>query len=233
MISEFRDSARDKRLRDTYGLAQDTFEKILREQGDRCACCRTAEPGKTGWHVDHDHQTGLIRGILCSNCNTGIGMLGDSLVGVERAALYLREHHNRDGHKIATQPPARVFKPKLSAVMQQCFDYLEKGVPCAKIVITLKVSPSSMIEIYEIWKDRYGADRRPSEHHFRLLTDKPRQFGCGCSCGYAKYCLEWDQDSVAEAIAKTNEHIMAAKDAELEAQRRLEREASAPGPHRT
>ena len=160
MILELRNSERDKRLRDTYGLSQDTFEQILKEQQDRCACCHTTEPGKLGWHVDQNHQTSLIRGILCSNCNTGIGMLGDNLVGVERAALYLRGHHNSYGHKINTQPPARVFSPKSSAVMQQCFDYLEKGVSCTKIVIALKVDPSSMIEIYELWKERYGTDRK-------------------------------------------------------------------------
>lgn len=228
MISEFRNSERDKRLRDTYGLAQDTFELILKEQNNRCACCHTAEPGKQGWHVDHDHQTGLIRGILCSNCNTGIEMLGDGLVGVERAALYLREHHNRDGHKISTQPPALVFKPSISAIMQQCFDYLKKGVPCTKIIIALKISPSSMIEIYELWKDRYGTDLRPSEHHFRILKDKPRSFGCGCTCGYAAYCLEWDRPSVEAAISEVNQHILAAKSEELAAHRKFERDALGP-----
>ena len=39
--------------------------------------------------IDHDHTTGRVRGILCSACNTGIGLLGDNIEGVERALRYL------------------------------------------------------------------------------------------------------------------------------------------------
>lgn len=39
--------------------------------------------------VDHEHDTGLIRGLICSKCNIGIGLLGDSLIGILKAAQYL------------------------------------------------------------------------------------------------------------------------------------------------
>lgn len=39
--------------------------------------------------IDHDHQSGIIRGIICSKCNVGIAMLGDNLEGLEKAVAYL------------------------------------------------------------------------------------------------------------------------------------------------
>lgn len=62
-----------------------------------CDCCGTTEPGGKGqWNMDHDHKTGRVRGILCFNCNIGIGKLGDSLTGVLQAALYL--HRSQEKH---------------------------------------------------------------------------------------------------------------------------------------
>ena len=53
-----------------------------------CECCGLA-PEKKSLALDHDHTTGKFRGWLCSECNLGIGKLGDSLSGLERARLYL------------------------------------------------------------------------------------------------------------------------------------------------
>ena len=53
-----------------------------------CECCGMS-PKKKSLALDHDHKTGKFRGWLCSECNFGIGKLGDSLDGLERARLYL------------------------------------------------------------------------------------------------------------------------------------------------
>lgn len=71
-----------------YGLTEDSFKELLEYQNGLCAICKM-EPGT---HVDHDHETGHVRGILCANCNTGIGMLKDDSIIVENASKYLREH---------------------------------------------------------------------------------------------------------------------------------------------
>lgn len=55
-----------------------------------CEVCGKAE-GDRPLCMDHCHETGKLRGLLCSNCNVGIGMLGDSCAGVESALLYLRQ----------------------------------------------------------------------------------------------------------------------------------------------
>lgn len=82
--------ATDRALRlKKYGLTIDSYERLFASQSGRCACCETEKP-EGRWHVDHDHVTGRVRGIVCGKCNTGIGLLGDSVSGVERALRYLR-----------------------------------------------------------------------------------------------------------------------------------------------
>jgi hypothetical protein len=64
------DRAADKRLQRTYGITLDQYDLMLAAQGGRCAICpRPAESMNTRLHVDHDHKTGLIRGLLCWWCN--------------------------------------------------------------------------------------------------------------------------------------------------------------------
>lgn len=77
-------------------MTLDEWEMLFESQGCACAICGSKEPGSTkGWHTDHDHESGHIRGILCFGCNRGLGMLGDSLETVCRAVSYLREAQNR------------------------------------------------------------------------------------------------------------------------------------------
>lgn len=78
-------SERNYLLKHRYGITEDDFERMLAQQGGVCAICR-AVPGT---FVDHCHATGQVRGILCFNCNNGLGHFQDSLVGLELAALYL------------------------------------------------------------------------------------------------------------------------------------------------
>jgi hypothetical protein len=54
-----------------------------------CEACG-ASSGKKSLHLDHCHETGIFRGWLCSNCNTGLGLIGDSIEAVERILAYVR-----------------------------------------------------------------------------------------------------------------------------------------------
>ena len=60
-----------------------------REMPELCECCGSAQ-GEKGLSLDHCHETGKFRGWLCHKCNTGIGMLGDSLGAVSKAVEYLK-----------------------------------------------------------------------------------------------------------------------------------------------
>ncbi|MEV0167302.1 endonuclease domain-containing protein [Nonomuraea fuscirosea] len=78
-------SERNYLLQYRYGITEDDFERMLARQGGLCAVCQNVP----GTFVDHCHRSGAVRGILCFNCNNGLGHFGDNLVLLELAALYL------------------------------------------------------------------------------------------------------------------------------------------------
>jgi hypothetical protein len=82
---------RDVYLRRVYGISQTEYDQMLANQGGVCAVCGKP-PGARSLAVDHDHNTGLIRELLCHRCNTGIGSLMDDPVLVTAALLYLQKH---------------------------------------------------------------------------------------------------------------------------------------------
>ncbi len=71
-----------------YGLTIADFDAMCVAQAECCLCC-----GKyVGWEklvVDHDHKTGRVRGLLCSHCNSGLGLFDESKYKLEQAVLYL------------------------------------------------------------------------------------------------------------------------------------------------
>jgi hypothetical protein len=90
---------RDTRLRRTYGISLEEYNKMLKEQKGVCDICGREEraihnKSKKVKHltVDHCHNTGKVRGLLCSTCNTGIGNLQDNIETVEAALGYLTKH---------------------------------------------------------------------------------------------------------------------------------------------
>ena len=81
-------SARHYHLRRRYGLGADEVLSRLEAQGSSCLICRRPIDAKTA-HVDHDHVTGKVRGILCFRCNAGMGQFADDPEVLVRAARYL------------------------------------------------------------------------------------------------------------------------------------------------
>lgn len=76
-----------------YGLTPEAFLKLLQSQGGVCAICARREPGgRGGWHVDHDHETGVVRGLLCHYCNLMLGMAKDQITVLEAAIKYLSRY---------------------------------------------------------------------------------------------------------------------------------------------
>lgn len=79
-----------------YGLTLDDYKVMLAAQEGGCAICGGPPNGKgVNYHIDHDHTTGRVRGLLCHSCNTGIGNLRDDPERLERAAHYIRFHRNK------------------------------------------------------------------------------------------------------------------------------------------
>ena len=87
-----RDKEIDIALRYLYGITLAERDAMLVAQDNRCAICRSEDPGnKHGWYVDHDHTTGTVRGILCHPCNHGLGGFKDNQDNLAAAILYLQK----------------------------------------------------------------------------------------------------------------------------------------------
>jgi len=72
-----------------YGITDAEFRQRLLEQDGKCKICGKDDWLPNGPCVDHDHATGNIRGLLCFNCNRGIGAFKDDSALVEKAVKYL------------------------------------------------------------------------------------------------------------------------------------------------
>lgn len=81
-----------------YGISQEDFDALFKQQEGRCAICDTqlkrpwTEGHRHKAHIDHCHRSGAVRGILCTNCNTGIGLFHDDVWKLKRAVQYLEKH---------------------------------------------------------------------------------------------------------------------------------------------
>ena len=83
---------RDHHLRKNYGITIEEYNQMFDLQQGQCACCGIHQIELTNaLAVDHNHDTMAIRGLLCSNRNSGIGQLGDNIEGVRKALKYLED----------------------------------------------------------------------------------------------------------------------------------------------
>jgi hypothetical protein len=114
--AEIRNLAAIKFRLKRLGLTIEQYEAMLMEQGFACAVCgsessgykrngrqgakrrleqgwpSTAQEGDFTWSVDHCHQTGKVRGVLCARCNSALGMVGDNISVLEGLIDYLKKH---------------------------------------------------------------------------------------------------------------------------------------------
>ena len=75
-------------LKRKYGISLSQYDELFEAQNGLCAiCCKTQKKKRLA--VDHNHETGEIRGLLCDKCNRAIGLLGDSIGNLTRAIDYL------------------------------------------------------------------------------------------------------------------------------------------------
>lgn len=91
-----------------YGITEEDFNALLESQEGKCPCCGKVLSEEFGRHhlpnklvVDHCHKDSYVRGLLCTMCNKGIGLLGDNSEAVFKAYLYLKaaeDNYNADIH---------------------------------------------------------------------------------------------------------------------------------------
>lgn len=91
-----RDQGRNSQLKLAYGISLADFREMLRIRNNKCDICGSEvfEKGGRGQsslaNVDHCHESGKIRGILCGKCNRAIGLLGDTTCSIQKALEYLQ-----------------------------------------------------------------------------------------------------------------------------------------------
>jgi recombination endonuclease VII len=102
---------RNYRLRDQYGITVAQFNARLAEQDHKCPICGDID---AKFVVDHDHETGSVRGIICGRCNSGLGMLQDSLENLKSAVRYLEtaQKEGKDAHRNGNSRDQRSRVPR-------------------------------------------------------------------------------------------------------------------------
>jgi hypothetical protein len=79
-------------LKRKFGLTLEQYDQLLASQGGGCAICGAPPEPNTSLHIDHDHDTGAVRGLLCVRCNNALGQLREDSDLVRAAASYLDGH---------------------------------------------------------------------------------------------------------------------------------------------
>lgn len=124
-------------LRTKYDLTPEELEEMKAAQAYRCAVCAR----KRKLVIDHNHETGLVRGLLCTQCNVALGMLGDDLVFISALEGYLRQ---TDPEKIGELVKVQAALLDLFSVLDAIFTEDDALSPAKRKM--------SLGRAYESWK---------------------------------------------------------------------------------
>ena len=90
-----KEKEREKNYLRNYGISIKDYEELFNEQNGKCAICGTSEIVRKkdkNFHIDHDHKLNIVRGLLCDNCNKGLGHFKDSIELLLKAKEYLENY---------------------------------------------------------------------------------------------------------------------------------------------
>lgn len=112
-----------------FGVKPDEFNEALKYQDYKCAICKRAEGDVRRLCVDHDHKTGLLRGLLCDDCNMGLGLFRDNMEYIYEALSYLGRaamahdineymcQEGVEGYSIYLHKPEKIWSDVVSEMM--------------------------------------------------------------------------------------------------------------------
>ena len=101
-LAAFRIQSRKYIIKRKYGVTPEWYEATLENQGGKCAICGVTDNGKTKYNenlpfcIDHNHETGEVRGLICTSCNQFVGLLESNLTRYVKVKLYLKRYDNVD-----------------------------------------------------------------------------------------------------------------------------------------
>jgi hypothetical protein len=87
---------RARHLKRKFGITLEQYDELLARQGGVCSLCQRPPSSSSSRHVDHDHETGQIRGPLCFRCNNALGDFDDDPMLLRMAARYVEPPDRRD-----------------------------------------------------------------------------------------------------------------------------------------
>jgi len=90
-IAKNKNRYKDRHLKYTFDLPYGSYDGMLNKQKGKCAICLRMPYEHKRFAVDHNHKTGIIRGLLCDNCNVGLGKFFDNIKILTKAIRYLNE----------------------------------------------------------------------------------------------------------------------------------------------
>lgn len=86
---------KNSHLKHLYGISLEIYNQLFEQQDGCCRICQTHQSSfKKALAVDHCHQTGKVRGLLCAGCNTALGGFRDKIQNLEKAITYLKDSQN-------------------------------------------------------------------------------------------------------------------------------------------
>lgn len=137
---------RARHLRYQYGISDEHYEWLLKKQRSTCAICGSSN-SRCRWgkfFIDHDHQTKQVRGLLCMDCNTGLGKFKDNTQLLLKAALYVKEKgfaNELERAQIELPPrPKRRYDPETHAKKLSAAQVFEIHKRLASVVTQTKIA---------------------------------------------------------------------------------------------
>ena len=91
--TERREYERNYHLQRRYGISSEQYDEMLKRQDHKCKICGSENPKGNGnrFAVDHCHSSNRVRGLLCQECNQGLGKFNDDISLLSRAITYLND----------------------------------------------------------------------------------------------------------------------------------------------
>lgn len=87
---KYKQTKKSQDLQRTYGITMEQYLEMCQDQNNVCKICEKPQTTERSLCVDHCHDTGIVRGLLCDKCNRGLGLLGDTEDSIQSALTYLR-----------------------------------------------------------------------------------------------------------------------------------------------
>lgn len=177
-------SAKRSHLQRAYALTLEQFEDMLTKQSGLCAICKGDDFGSKGPCVDHDHSTGEVRALLCSDCNVGLGAFDDRVDLMQAAATYVARYRKRhDTTIIGLLGPAGSGKSSVAGYLVERYGAREYSLAKPLKEIAKQIFDFTDEQVYGTQKQKETPDPRYSGKTPRWFLQRLGTEGFRAVCG--------------------------------------------------